>query len=70
MDITEDKDGRLYVSDQVPCVTRLDADGQIVGRCRPVWNVPHGMACAANGTIYFVEMQPNSITAMHPISGE
>lgn len=70
MDITEDKHGGLYVSDQVPSVTRLDADGRFVGRCRPVWNVPHGLACAADGTIYFVEMQPNSITVMRPVSGD
>ncbi len=69
MAIAEDKQGGLYVSDQIPSVTKLNQDGQIVGRCRPVWNVPHGMACASDGTLYFVEMQPNSITVARPVKG-
>lgn len=68
MDIAEDKSGALYVTDQVPCVTKLNADGKIVGRARPVWNVPHGIACAPNGMIFFVEMDPCSITALKPLT--
>jgi len=68
MDITQDSEGALYVTDQVPRVTRLDSDGRIVGRCRPVWNVPHGMACAPNGMLFFVEMKPSSITVMKPVT--
>ncbi|MFK7966026.1 MAG: 6-bladed beta-propeller [Burkholderiaceae bacterium] len=69
MDIGENDKG-IYVTDQVPRITLVDFEGHIIGRCRPVWNVPHGIACAPNGMIFFVEMKPSSITVMKPLISE
>jgi peptidylglycine monooxygenase len=67
LDITEDDDGFIYVSDQIPRLTKLDANGRTVGRCRPVWNTPHGVACGQDGMIYLTEMNPSSLTRLAPI---
>lgn len=67
MDICEDASGYLYVSDQIPRLSQLDPHGVLVGRCRPVWNVPHGVARANDGTFYVVEMNPNSLTRLVPV---
>jgi DNA-binding beta-propeller fold protein YncE len=64
MDISEDEEGYIYVSDQVPRLSQLDSDGQLVGRCRPVWNTPHGIACGPGHVIYLAEMNPSSITKL------
>lgn len=68
MDISEDEDGYIYVSDQIPRLSQLDSNGRLVGRCRPVWNTPHGIACGPNGVIYSVEMNPRSLTKLTPVT--
>ena len=68
MDISEGEDGSIYVSDQIPRLSQLDADGHLVGRCRPVWNTPHGIACGPCGVIYSVEMNPRSLTKLTPVA--
>ena len=67
MDITEDSDGMLYISDQIPRVSQIDAAGHLCGRARPAWNVPHGLACGVNGEIFVIEMNPSSLTRLTPI---
>ena len=67
MDISEDDAGRIYVSDQIPRVSQLDADGTLIGAARPVWNTPHGMACAPDGRIFFTEMAPSSVVCLTPV---
>lgn len=67
MDIAEDADGFIYVSDQIPRLTQLDPDGRMVGRCRPVWNTPHGVACGQDGAIFVTEMSPSSLTRLTPL---
>ena len=68
MDLCEDAEGFYYVSDQTPRLSRLDADGNLAGRCRPVWNVPHGVAVNADGVFYVTEMNPNSLTRLVPVA--
>ena len=67
MDIGEDEAGRIYVSDQIPRISQLDTDGTLIGSARPVWNTPHGMACAADGRIFFTEMAPSSVVCLTPL---
>lgn len=69
MDVCEDAEGFLYVTDQTPRLSRLDASGQLVGRCRPVWNVPHGVAVSPDGVFYLTEMNPSSLTRLVPVAG-
>jgi peptidylglycine monooxygenase len=66
MDIFEDARGFVHVTDQTPRLSMLDPDGRLVGRCRPVWNVPHGVAGSPSGEIFLTEMNPSSITCLVP----
>jgi DNA-binding beta-propeller fold protein YncE len=68
MDISEDSAGFIYVSDQIPRLSQLDSDGRLVGRCRPVWNTPHGVACGPDGVIYLTEMNPASLVKLSPVA--
>ena len=67
MAVSEDGDGHLYVTDQVPRVSQLRPDGNLVGRARPAWNVPHGIACAPDGRMFIAEMNPNSLLCLAPV---
>ena len=62
--------GAIYVAAHKTEVSQLDADGILIGRARPVWNTPHGMACAPDGRIFFTEMNPNSIVCLTPTQEE
>jgi peptidylglycine monooxygenase len=66
MDICADAEGRVYVTDQTPSMMILDASGELIGRCRPAWNSPHGLARSASGNFYLTEMNPSSITRLVP----
>ena len=69
MDIAEDAEGRILVTDQVPRLSMLAPDGALIGRCRAVWNGAHGVACNDNGDIFLAEMQPNRITKLAVVEG-
>lgn len=60
--------GTLLVTDKVPTLTRLSAEGAVLARCRPVLNGAHGLAVANDGTIYLAEMHPSRISRMVPIA--
>ena len=64
MDISEDDQGRILVTDQIPRLSMLDGDGTLVGRSRAVWNGAHGIACNAKGDIFLAEIRPNRITKL------
>lgn len=59
-------DGGLLVTDQVPRLSHFDAAGQLIGRCRPVLNGAHGLALAADGTLYCAEIAPSRLTRLSP----
>jgi peptidylglycine monooxygenase len=64
MDIAEDDRGMILVTDQVPRLSMLSPAGELVGRCRAVWNGAHGVSCNAGGDIFLAEMNPNRITRL------
>lgn len=64
MDISEDDQGMILVTDQIPRLSMLTPDGTLVGRCRAVWNGAHGVAANASGDVFLAEMQPNRITKL------
>ncbi len=66
MGLCEDGRGHVLVTDQRPCLSALDAEGRLVGRCRPVWNVPHGVCAAPSGAVFLTEMSPSSIVRLTP----
>ncbi len=69
MDIWEDAaSGMIYVTDQIPRLSMLSPDGQLVGRCRPVLFGAHGVWGDAAGNIYLAETAPmNRVTRLSPI---
>jgi peptidylglycine monooxygenase len=69
MDIWGDTQGRLYVTDQVPRLSLLSPDGQLLGRCRPVLNGAHGVWGTSDGTLYLAEPDPSRVTRLVPVTG-
>ena len=66
MDVWSDPDGAVYVTDQVPRLSRLSPDGTLTGRCRPVLNGAHGICGDAQGRLYLAEISPSRITRLVP----
>lgn len=67
MDIFEDDRGMVFVSDQIPRLSMLTPDGRLVGRCRPVLNIGHGIWGNARGDLFLAEMNPMRVTKMRLI---
>lgn len=70
LDIWGDADGRLFVTDMVPSLTLLAADGARLGRCRPVLNAAHGISGDMWGTLYLAEPSPSRITRLTPLGDD
>ena len=66
MDIYEDTEGRIYVTDQIPRLSQLAPDGTLIGRCRPSFNTPHGVWGAPDGALFIAEMNPSQIVRLTP----
>jgi NHL repeat len=65
MDIFIDRHRRTYVTDQIPRLSLLDADGTLIGRCRPVLYQPHGVWGDSAGNLYIAEPAPmNRLTRL------
>jgi DNA-binding beta-propeller fold protein YncE len=67
MDIWGDEQDNLYVTDQIPTLTMLAADGRCIGRCRPVLNGAHGLWGDTRGNLYLAEVNPSRITRLSPV---
>lgn len=67
MDIWADDQNNIYVTDQVPRVTRYDYKGNITGCARPVLNGAHGIWGDKNGNIFLAEVAPSRITRLVPL---
>lgn len=71
MDIYQDQAGRIYVTDQVPRLSILSPDGELIGRCRPILNSAHSVYGDSSGNIYLAELAPqNRITRLTPADRE
>lgn len=64
MDIFEHKKGEFLITDQTPRLSRMSSDGELLGRCRPVLNMPHGVSGNKAGDIFIAEMNPSRITKL------
>lgn len=64
MDIYEDSRGMVFVVDQIPRLSMMSSDGRLVGRCRPVLYVPHGVGGNAQGDIFLAEFNPIRVTKL------
>lgn len=66
MDIYEDGQGRIYVTDQIPRLSQLSPAGELIGRCRPCYNTPHGVWGAPDGALFIAEMNPSQVIKLTP----
>jgi peptidylglycine monooxygenase len=64
MAIYGDQRGVIFVTDQIPRISMLTLDGELVGRCRGAVNGAHGMSGDAQGNFYLSELPPEKITRL------
>jgi peptidylglycine monooxygenase len=64
MAIYGDDRGMIYVTDQIPRISMLTLDGELVGRCRGTLNGAHGMSGDRDGNFYLSELPPEKITRL------
>jgi peptidylglycine monooxygenase len=68
MDVWEDPEGVVFVSDLVPRLSGFRRDGRLVARCRPVMFGAHGVWGGADGSFFLAELSPmNRLTRLVPI---
>ena len=64
MDIYEDSSGMIYVTDQIPRLSMMSPEGELLDRCRPVLNMPHGISGNDQGDLFLAEMNPTRVTKL------
>lgn len=64
MCIWVDREGFVYVSDQVPRIVKYAPDGSIAGRCRGAINGAHGLYGDAAGNLFLAELPPAGLTKL------
>lgn len=64
MQIWIDDRGLVFVTDQIPRISLLGADGALLGRCRGAVNGAHGLAGDAQGNLYLAELPPQEVTKL------
>lgn len=64
MDIYQDKDGFIYVTDQVPALHVFNSEDEFIGRCRTFGTYGHGLTVDKYGDIYIAEMLPDGLTKL------
>ena len=63
-DIYADAQGVVHVTDETPRLTALTERGEILGRCRPSLNTPHGIYGDSRGNLFIAEVRPSRITRL------
>jgi peptidylglycine monooxygenase len=64
MDLWEDGEGNVVVSDQIPRLSLMSPDGQLIGRCRGAINGAHGIWGDRQGGLYLAELPPERLTRL------
>jgi peptidylglycine monooxygenase len=64
MDIYVDREGTIYVTDQIPRITMYSPDGRMLARGRPVTNGAHGLWGNSRGDLYLAEVGVNQVTKL------
>ncbi len=68
MQIWVDDRDMVFVTDQIPRISLLSAQGQLVGRCRGAINGAHGLCGDADGNLYLAELPPQEITKLERLN--
>ncbi|MBM3491248.1 MAG: hypothetical protein FJX68_12535 [Alphaproteobacteria bacterium] len=64
MDLWEDGEGNVVVSDQIPRLSLMAPDGELLGRCRGTLNGAHGVWGDRQGNLYLAELPPERLTRL------
>jgi DNA-binding beta-propeller fold protein YncE len=64
MDIYIDRNGTVYVTDQIPRITMFSPEGQMLARGRPVDAGAHGVWGDSKGNLYLAEMRLTQVTKL------
>ena len=56
--------GIVYVTDETPRLTAVTDRGEMVGRCRPSLNTPHGIYGDSRGNLFVAELRPSRIARL------
>jgi DNA-binding beta-propeller fold protein YncE len=68
MQIWIDDRDLVFVTDQIPRISLLTLDGELVGRCRGAINGAHGLSGDADGNLYLSELPPQEVTKLERVS--
>jgi peptidylglycine monooxygenase len=68
MQIWIDDRGLVFVTDQIPRISLLTPDGELIGRCRGAINGAHGLSGDADGNLYLSELPPQEVTKLERLS--
>ncbi|WP_421996340.1 6-bladed beta-propeller [Reyranella sp.] len=68
MQIWVDDRDMVFVTDQIPRISLLNAEGELVGRCRGAINGAHGLSGDAEGNLYLAELPPQEITKLERLN--
>jgi len=68
MQIWIDDRDLVFVTDQIPRISLLTLDGNLVGRCRGAINGAHGLCGDADGNLYLSELPPQEITKLERLN--
>jgi DNA-binding beta-propeller fold protein YncE len=68
MQIWIDDRDLVFVTDQIPRISLLTLDGELVGRCRGAINGAHGLSGDADGNLYLSELPPQEVTKLERLS--
>ena len=64
MKIYVDDRDLIFVTDQIPRISMLNASGELVGRCRGAIMGAHGLWGDSAGNLYMAELPPEEITRL------
>jgi peptidylglycine monooxygenase len=68
MQIWIDDRGLVFVTDQIPRISLLTPDGELIGRCRGAINGAHGLSGDADGNLYLSELPPQEVTKLERLN--
>ena len=64
MKIYVDDRDLIFVTDQIPRISVLEASGELAGRCRGAINGAHGLWGDRAGNLYLAELPPEQVTRL------
>jgi peptidylglycine monooxygenase len=68
MKIWVDDRDYVFITDQIPRITLLTSQGELLGRCRGAVNGAHGICGDSAGNLFLAELPPQDVTKLERIA--